>query len=81
MNKYEALNFVAGLLSGALVGAAAVLLLTPQSGTDIRQTIANKAKEIVEAGKQARIERQQALEAQYKAAIRIPLPLDQEEAA
>jgi gas vesicle protein len=34
MNK--TLNFLAGLLTGAVVGAAAALLYTPMSGEDLR---------------------------------------------
>jgi len=73
MNTDRFLSFVIGLLSGSLVGAAAVILLTPQSGRDLRQGLATRYSEIMESGKQAMMERRQTLEAEYKARIQIPL--------
>ena len=37
----KALNFLLGLIAGALVGGAAVLLLTPASGRQIRADVEN----------------------------------------
>jgi gas vesicle protein len=73
MDTDRILSSVIGLLSGAIVGAAAVILLTPQSGYDLRQSLVCKYQEIVESGKQAMTDRHQALEAEYKARIQIPL--------
>lgn len=73
MDTDRMLSFAIGLLSGSLVGAAAVILLTPQSGSDLRQNIAAKYQEILESGKQAMSDRRQTLEAEYKAHIQIPL--------
>ena len=78
MNKYQVISFAAGLLSGAVVGGLIGTLLAPQSGSDARQTIVDKVNEIIQAGKQARVERRKELETQYKEAIQIPLPTDQE---
>jgi len=39
-------NFLAGLGLGALIGAAAALLLAPKSGPETRQDIAKAAEEI-----------------------------------
>ncbi|MBN1936351.1 MAG: YtxH domain-containing protein [Anaerolineae bacterium] len=79
MDKNQIFNFILGLFSGALAGAAVTLLLAPHSGADARKMISNQVQEIIEAGKQARMDRRAALEAEYKAAIRIPLPLEQQE--
>jgi gas vesicle protein len=73
MDTDRILSLAIGLLSGAIVGAAAVILLTPQSGQDLRQGIASKYQEVLESGRQAMTERHQALEAEYKARIQIPL--------
>lgn len=77
MNQNRILSFGLGLLSGGIVGAALVILLTPQSGSDLRQTIASKYDQILESGREAIAERRQALQAEYKAkTTRIPIPLD-----
>jgi gas vesicle protein len=73
MDTDRLLSFVIGLLSGGIVGAAAVTLFTPQSGRDLRESLATRYGEIVESGKQAMMERRQTLEAEYKARIQIPL--------
>ena len=36
-------DFLAGLLAGAVAGAAAALLLTPKSGSEARELIADRA--------------------------------------
>lgn len=47
-------SFFLGFLIGAIAGAAAALLLTPQSGEDMRRTIGQKSVELKdEATKQA----------------------------
>jgi gas vesicle protein len=76
MNQNRILSFVLGLLSGSIVGAALVILLTPQSGSELRQGIVARYNEILESGREAIAERRQALRAEYKAQtthIRIPL--------
>jgi gas vesicle protein len=78
MSRNQVLSFVAGLFSGAVVGGMVAMLLAPRSGGDARQAIVDKVSEIVSAGKQARLERQKELEAQYQESIRIPLSLPAE---
>lgn len=73
MDTDRTLSFMIGLLSGSIVGAAAVILLTPQSGSDLRQGVLTKFSEVLESGKQAMMEQRQTLEAEYKARIQIPL--------
>jgi gas vesicle protein len=80
MNQNRILSFVLGLLSGGIVGAALVILLTPQSGSELRQSIVEKYNEILESGQQAIAERRQTLQAEYKAqTTRIQIPLDSPE--
>jgi gas vesicle protein len=69
------LSFVGGLLGGAIVGAAVVTLLAPQSGAETRQQIVAKFQDIADAGRQAIAERRQQLRTEYEQAIRIPLPI------
>ena len=45
-DKNVAMNFLAGLGLGALLGAAAALLLAPKSGTETRQDIAGAAEDL-----------------------------------
>ena len=73
MDQDRILSFVIGLLSGSIVGAAVVILMTPQAGADLRKGIADKAIEIRDAGRQAVQERRQTLTEEYKARIQIPL--------
>jgi len=74
MTKSQVLSFVGGLLSGALVGAATVVLLAPQSGLETREGIATKVNEIIAAGRQAAADRRRELEMEYRTRIQIPLP-------
>lgn len=80
MNQNRMLSFVLGLLSGSIVGAGLVILLTPQSGSELRQNIVGKYNEILESGREAIAERRQALQAEYKSqTTRIQIPLDSPE--
>jgi gas vesicle protein len=80
MGLSKFLNFVGGLVSGAIVGAAVAMLLAPQSGTEVRRRVSGRFQEIMDAGKQAMTERRQQLRNEYEEAIRIPLPIDKPEA-
>ena len=80
MNENRILSFILGLLSGSIVGVALVILLTPQSGSDLRQGIVGQFNEILESGREAIAERRQALQTEYKAqTTRIQIPLDSPE--
>jgi gas vesicle protein len=77
MNQNRMFSFALGLLSGTLVGSALVILLTPQSGSELRQTVAEKYNEILDSGREAIAERRQALQAEYRAqTTHIQIPLD-----
>jgi gas vesicle protein len=59
------------------VGAATVILVTPQSGDDLRRGIVSKVNEIVDAGKQAVADRRQELQDEYQVRTkRIQIPLN-----
>jgi gas vesicle protein len=77
MNQNRILSFGLGLLSGSIVGVALVILLTPQSGSELRQAIVREYNQILDAGREAIAQRRQALQAEYKAqTTHIPIPLD-----
>ena len=60
------LAFMAGAMCGALVGAVAVLLLTPASGTQMREQARQRMDAIVEEGRKAAAERRAELEQQLR---------------
>lgn len=59
-------NFISGFIIGGLVGAAAALLMAPQSGEETRTIIREKSIELkdkaVETAEEARIRAEKALE-------------------
>ena len=61
------LSFIAGAISGAAFGAAAVLLLTPVSGQKLRQQTQQRYHALMEEGQQAAVTRRAELEAQLAA--------------
>jgi len=63
----KVLRFVSGLLLGALVGAALVMLLAPRSGGDTRRLIRERVESIRAEGRQAAEERRLELQAQFEA--------------
>jgi gas vesicle protein len=56
-----------GVLSGAVVGAAAALLLTPYSGKELQGQIRTRFQDLIEQGKQAASARRAELQAQLEA--------------
>lgn len=58
-------KFLEGLLLGALTGAAMTLLLAPQSGGDMQESIKQRVNLVVEEGKRAAAERRAELESQF----------------
>jgi gas vesicle protein len=67
MNK-----FLAGMILGALAGAATVLLLTPQSGNSFQESLRGCWQDVLEEGRRAADERRAELEAQFAEAKRAP---------
>lgn len=64
MNKF--FSFSAGLMTGALVGAVTALLLTPASGTDLKESAVNRWETAVREANQAREETRTQLERQFE---------------
>lgn len=65
--------FVLGFIIGAAIGSAAVMLLTPKSGSDTRAGIAAQLSNALEAGKQAAAMREEELWDQYRAKLKTSL--------
>jgi len=69
--------FLAGLVSGAVVGVAAAVLLAPYSGTELQQRTRTRLQDLIEEGRRAATARRIELEAQLEAFKRgIPLPIE-----
>lgn len=61
------LNFLAGLICGALVGGVVAILLAPYSGSDLQGRIRAQAQDLVDKGRQAAMEKRTELETQLDA--------------
>jgi len=61
----QVMGFALGLFFGAMVGAALVLLFTPQSGGELQQTVRQRLLAIVEEARQAGIARRAKIAAQF----------------
>ena len=74
-------SFLAGVLAGAVVGAAAAILLAPYSGSELQDQIRSRAQALVEEGKRVAIwggtGKAAALISQYELdAERFPIVVD-----
>jgi gas vesicle protein len=61
------LSFIAGALSGALVGSVAALLLTPYSGEELVEEVNQQFDKVIEEVKKTAAEERARLEEQLKA--------------
>lgn len=59
------MNFVAGFLGGVVIGAVAVLLTTPQSGSDLQAGVRARFDDILAEGRRAAAARRAELEARF----------------
>jgi gas vesicle protein len=57
---------IMGMLAGAVVGAAAAMLLAPYSGKELQGRIRTRAQELIEEGKRAAAARRAELQAQLE---------------
>jgi gas vesicle protein len=63
----KVLVFMGGVIAGAIIGGAAALLLTPQSGDALRTSAQQRYQDALQAGRQAAEERKRQLIAEYEA--------------
>jgi len=67
------LKILAGLLVGALVGVGAVLLFSPVSGEELRQSIRERIDYVLEKGRQAGESRREEMSSHFES-LKQPLP-------
>lgn len=74
----KVIRFLAGFVLGLCSGAVAGLLLTPDSGAELRQTLGAPLQAVIEEGRRAASERRAELRQEFADAKRLrPLPPDQ----
>jgi gas vesicle protein len=56
------MNFIAGFLGGVVLGAIAVLLITPQSGSEFQAEVRARFDRVLEEGRKAAAARRAELE-------------------
>jgi len=64
MNKF--LSFLAGVLSGAVIGATVALLLAPSSGDQLRDDMVHRWEEALNEARLAMEETRRDLQAQFE---------------
>jgi gas vesicle protein len=69
-------SFLIGVISGALVGAVTVLLLTPESGEDLRAQVRGRFENLVEEVRSTAAAERERLEAQLEAFKRGEIPVE-----
>jgi gas vesicle protein len=63
----KVISFLAGLLAGAVVGAAAAILLAPYSGSELQEQVRTRVQALIEEGRRAAAARRAEMEAQLEA--------------
>jgi gas vesicle protein len=72
-------GFLAGMMSGAIVGSVAALLLAPMSGRDLQSRAREEFDDLLDDAKSAAETKRVQLEAQLEA-LKAPKPKEIEEA-
>jgi gas vesicle protein len=71
----DVIDFLGGLMVGAVIGGAVGLLLAPQSGSDLQQKIRERIQMVIEEGRRAAADRRAELEAQFAQSKQIVRPV------
>lgn len=59
-------GFLAGVMCGAIVGAVAALLLTPESGSQLRSDAQQRFNELMAEGRRAAAQRRSELMSEFE---------------
>jgi len=70
-------SFLIGVISGAFVAAVAVLLLTPESGSDLRTQVRDRFSSLVEEVRAAAEAERKRLESQLESLKRGEIPVEE----
>ena len=70
-------GFLAGLMSGAIVGAVAALLLAPMSGSELQTQTRDQFNQLIEDARHAAETKRVQLEAQLEA-LKAPKPAEKQ---
>jgi gas vesicle protein len=69
----KASEFLAGIITGAVVGSVLGLLAAPKSGEELQSMVRARADLVMDEGRRAAAERRAELEAQFAQSKQIPL--------
>ncbi|HEX9118486.1 MAG TPA: hypothetical protein VGA61_20635 [Anaerolineae bacterium] len=64
-------KLIGGMILGALVGVVVVMILAPQSGPQLQDTLRSRWAEIMDEGQRAAAERRAELEAEFAEVKRV----------
>lgn len=70
-------SFLIGIISGAFVGAVAVLMFTPESGEDLRTQVRGRFQNLIEDVRTAAEEERRRLESQLEAFKQGEIPVEE----
>ncbi|HET89385.1 MAG TPA: YtxH domain-containing protein [Chloroflexi bacterium] len=62
----KAFSFLLGVVSGAVIGAVAAILLAPYPGSELQARVRTRIQELIEEGRRAAAERRSELEVQLE---------------
>ena len=69
-------SFVAGVMAGAVLGSVVALLLTPESGGELRERIRSRGQQLIDEARRAAAAQRAEMEAQLESFKRgSPVPL------
>lgn len=62
----KTMNFLAGVLAGAIIGSVTALLLAPESGAELQEHLRSRGEKLMEEAKRAAAAQRAEMEAQLE---------------